>query len=248
MSTTSFNGGMTRYAFSAVIVMLLCASTSAFTGVRFNSYAIKLDAIHRNLYSSGMSGESSSIQFRSQLYSSPAVEMPVGDASSNSTSIAPTIAPKLGFLARLKAILSGKGFGKIQITKESMSTLGLNVLLAYGFVSNVSYITCLILAWVAFGKSTGLSPLVPGQWKKFLLVYAGFFAANNVLRPLRFSFSLTITPLFDKIIDIIEEKTKWSRRASTGVTIFLVNIFCTFFYLFAGLFLATTIAKVPLLP
>jgi hypothetical protein len=148
---------------------------------------------------------------------------------------------------KIKSVLSGNGL-KGSMTKESLSKLGLNVLLAYGFVSNASYITCLILAWVTHGKNTGLSPLVAGQWKKFLVIYGSFFVANNILRPLRFSLSLTLTPLFDRLITTISKKTGFSRRNSTGVSVFLVNIVGSFTYLFLGLFLATSIAKVPLLP
>jgi len=148
---------------------------------------------------------------------------------------------------KVKSVLSGNGLGNLKITKDSLAKLGLNALLAYGFVSNVSYITCVILAWITFGKANGLSPLAAGQWKAFLLVYAGFFAANNVLRPLRFSLSLVITPAFDRIIDALQKRTKLSRPVCTGITVFLVNVCGTFSYLFGGLFVATKIAGVPLL-
>ena len=152
------------------------------------------------------------------------------------------------FLSKLKNLLRMNGQNGVTLDKKGLSKLGLNCLLAYGFVSNVSYITCLILSWITHGKSTGLSPLAPGQWKKFLLVYATFFAVNNVLRPLRFSLSLVITPIFDRAIEKCQKKTGWSTRNSTGFVIFLVNICGTFSYLFGGLFIATTVARVPLLP
>jgi hypothetical protein len=60
-----------------------------------------------------------------------------------------TVVPSL--LNKIKSVLSGNGV-KGSMTKESLSKLGLNVLLAYGFVSNASYITCLILAWVTHGE------------------------------------------------------------------------------------------------
>jgi hypothetical protein len=122
------------------------------------------------------------------------------------------------------------------------------MLLAYGFVSNVSYITCLILAWVSFGRATGLSPLAAGQWKKFLVVYAGFWAFNNIIRPLRFSFSLLLSPGFEKVIDTIQAKTGFKRPVATGITVFLVNFCGTIAFMVGGLSVATAIARVPLLP
>ena len=75
---------------------------------------------------------------------------------------------------KVKSVLQGKDGKGISLSKESLSALGLNALLAYGFVSNVSYITCLILSWISSSKMTGLSPLAPGQWKPFLAIYAGY--------------------------------------------------------------------------
>lgn len=132
------------------------------------------------------------------------------------------------------------------LSKESIAKLGLNALLAYGFVSNISYITCVIIAWVLHGKATGLSPLASGQWKPFLAVYAGLWAANNLLRPLRFSLSLLLTPVFNNFINFVEAKTGFKRATATGIVVFLVNFCGTISYLVFGVLLATSIAGVPL--
>ena len=147
-------------------------------------------------------------------------------------------------------LLIGNGFNNQNIlTKEDLSKLGLNFLLSYGFVSNISYITCIISAWIAHGKKTGLSPLATGQWKGFMSLYIGLWAANNIIRPLRLSIGLFISPNFDKLIDLIQKKLYIKKRSiATGIVIFLVNICLTFSYLFGGLLLATKLAKVPLLP
>ena len=234
----------------AVSFILLCQSTSAFHSsfgklVKPPSHGRSyLDVKVFHPYPSRSS---------SPLFSTSIVDTSIDDGFRNGSSANTTnsnLTSTMSFLDQVKSLLSGNGLGngKFSVNKESISKLGLNVLLAYGFVSNFSYITCLILAWVTHGKSTGLSPLVSGQWKKFLLVYATFFAANNILRPLRFTLSVAITPASDKFIEVVQEKSGWTRRTSTGITIFLVNICGTFMYLFGGLFIATTIAKVPLLP
>mmetsp|Transcript_32029 Transcript_32029/g.71142 ORF Transcript_32029/g.71142 Transcript_32029/m.71142 type:complete len:232 (+) Transcript_32029:96-791(+) len=156
---------------------------------------------------------------------------------------------QLSVLQNLQNLLSGKGWsGNSVVTRASIAAMGLNVLLAYGFVSNASYVTCLILAWVGHGKNSGLSPLAPDQWKPFLLIYAGFFAANNILRPLRLSLSVALSPFFNRMVDKIQQKTKWSRKWSTALLVFMVNIVGTTSYLVGGLFVATKLAGVPLLP
>ena len=243
----------TKRFISAVLFVLLCTSTSAFRSSFGKLVTPQFNGRHspeRTIFHPSLS------RSFSPLFSTSIVDTSIDDGFNNSSSASSTNAavsnspPKMNFLAQVKSLLSGNGLGngKFSVDKESISKLGLNVLLAYGFVSNFSYITCLILAWVTHGKSTGLSPLVSGQWKKFLLVYATFFAANNILRPLRFTLSVAITPAFDKFIELVQKKSGWTRRTSTGVTIFLVNICGTFMYLFGGLLIATTIAKVPLLP
>jgi hypothetical protein len=153
------------------------------------------------------------------------------------------------FFKGIKNLISGKGWnGKGFISKEQLTKLGLNMLLSYGFVSNVSYITCMIIAWVTHGKRYGLSPLAPGQWKAFLLIYSGFWAANNIIRPARFSLALVLSPGFDRIINFFQRKFNWSKPRATALTVFLVNVVGTISYLVFGLLFATKIAKVPLLP
>jgi len=157
-------------------------------------------------------------------------------------------------MTKTKNLFLGNGFTEnTSLTekgavKKALASLGLNALLAYGFVSNVSYITCLILSWVSHGKATGLSPLAQGQWKPFLAIYAGFWAANNLLRPLRFSLSLVITPFFTALIDKVVQKTGFKRPTATGIVVFLVNVCGTISYLILGLLAATTITGVPLRP
>jgi hypothetical protein len=236
------------------IFVMMTSSATAFQKIRYQQMSSRASSrtpirgnFQNDLFFKKCTDDSRSTRSDTRLFSSSIVETSLDDSSGNSTTIIAAPATTSIF-SKLKNLLQGKGFSGASLNKAGLSKLGLNCLLAYGFVSNVSYITCLILAWITHGKSTGLSPLAQGQWKKYLLVYATFFAANNLLRPLRFSLSLAITPAFDKFIDLIQQRTGWTRRNSTAITVFLVNICGTFTYLFGGLFLATTIAKVPLLP
>lgn len=159
----------------------------------------------------------------------------------------------LKLLVKVKNLLMGNGFtedsagGSQVFSRKALAGLGLNAVLAYGFVSNVSYITCLILSWVSHGKLYGISPLAPGQRKNFLAIYGGFWVTNNILRPLRFSLSLVLTPFFNKLVDFVVQKTGFKRPTSTGIVVFLVNFCGTISYLVLGLLLATTMTRTPLL-
>ena len=150
-------------------------------------------------------------------------------------------------ISKVKGKLSDLGLNK-KVSKEDIAKLGLFTLLSYGWVSNVSYITCLIISWIIHGKEHGLSPLAPGQWKSFLTIYAALWAANNVLRPFRVTFALFLAPYFEKWVDVIEKKTGFKRATATAIVIFLFNICGTVSYLVGGLVIATKLAGVPLLP
>lgn len=238
----------------AIIFVIMASSASAFQRIcnhqistRSNSRSSFSGNFQNDLFYKKCSDDVVSARTSSRLHSSAIVDTTFDESAGNSTTVFAAPA-STNIFSKVKNLLQGKGLNGGSLNKAGLSKLGLNCLLAYGFVSNVSYITCLILAWITHGKATGLSPLAQGQWKKYLMVYATFFAANNLLRPLRFSLSLAITPAFDKFIDFIQVRTAWTRRNSTAITVFLVNICGTFTYLFGGLFLATTFAKVPLLP
>ena len=148
---------------------------------------------------------------------------------------------------KVKLSLTKIGWTK-KVSKEDIAKLGLFTLLSYGWVSNVSYITCLIISWIIHGKEYGLSPLASGQWKSFLTIYAALWAANNVLRPFRVTFALFLAPYFEKWVDEVEKRSGFKRATSTGIVIFLFNICGTISYLVGGLFVATKLAGVPLLP
>jgi len=133
-------------------------------------------------------------------------------------------------------------------TKERIAKMGLSALLSYGFVSNMSYCVCVSIAWFGFNKKTGLSPLAPGQWKGFLAVYAGFFALNNVVRPIRLAISVAVSSKFDYAVAYIQKKTKLSRRAAIGVVVFCTNICGTFALMALGITFASFLSGIPIFP
>lgn len=198
------------------------------------------------------------VNFRSKL--SHTLTSTVSSSSSNNQQVmsqcmssdpngSQEVKPKASVLSNITNLLRGRGWNGTSsalLTKESIAKLGLNVLLAYGFVSNFSYVTCIILSWVSHGRMYGLSPRAPGQWKSFLLIYSGFFAANNILRPLRFSLSLAISPFFMQLVERIQTLLRVNKAVATACVVFLVNVVGTTSYLVLGLIVATSIAKVPL--
>jgi hypothetical protein len=58
-------------------------------------------------------------------------------------------------------------------SRHVLAVAGLGAVASYGFVSNATYGTGLAVAWIAFVRQVGRSPLMAGQWKAFLAFYAG---------------------------------------------------------------------------
>lgn len=132
--------------------------------------------------------------------------------------------------------------------RQRLAKAGLSVALSYGWVSNVSYSVTVSLAWYIFSKRTGLSPLAPGQWKSFLAVYAGFYVFNNIVRPVRFAISVSVSLYFDRVVSWIQSKFRVSKGVAVGLTIFLANVVGTIALMCLGISIAATAAGVPVFP
>ena len=129
---------------------------------------------------------------------------------------------------------------------QKLAKMGMSVLLSYGFVSNMSYSITVSLAWYIFSKRTGVSPLAPGQWPKFLAVYAGFYVFNNIVRPLRITLSVYVSTFFDNMVKAAQKRLKCSKGLAIGAIVFFFNIVGTIAAMSAGITLASAASGVPI--
>ncbi|KAL7568401.1 hypothetical protein ACA910_012120 [Epithemia clementina (nom. ined.)] len=132
--------------------------------------------------------------------------------------------------------------------RQRMAKMGLAVMLSYGWVSNMSYCICVSIAWYIFARQTGLSPLAPGQWKKFLAVYAGFYVFQNVIRPFRLAASVAVAPQFEKLVLWVQNRLRVKRGIAITITVLMVNLFGTSIICAGMISLAAGLAGVPVLP
>jgi len=133
-------------------------------------------------------------------------------------------------------------------TRQRLAKLGFSVLLSYGFVSNMSAMIFLSMAWFSFSAKTGLSPLAPGQWKPFTLVYAGFYVLSNLVRPARIAIAIAIGRYFDSILKYLQHKFSLSRSVSIALLVFGANVVLTTLALIGGVSLASILSGVPIRP
>lgn len=135
-----------------------------------------------------------------------------------------------------------------KIDKSKIASLGSACLLSYGFVSNVFYVTSLMLATYTAVKTTGASPLVNSlSMKTFASSYFGLWMIQNFLRPARFAFSIAISPGTDKIVEFFRKYVpNNNKKAAFALTVFCINVVGTFAYMFAGFGLIYALTGVPL--
>ena len=135
-----------------------------------------------------------------------------------------------------------------KIDKKKIASLGSAALLSYGFVSNVFYVTSLMLATYTAVKTTGASPLVNSlSMKTFASSYFGLWMIQNFLRPARFALSVAISPGTDRIVEFFRRYApNKDKKWAFALTVFCINVVGTFAYMFAGFGLIVALTGVPL--
>jgi len=144
----------------------------------------------------------------------------------------------------------------MKFDRDSLSKLGIDAFFCYGLVSNLNAGLTISVAWLTFCQSTGLSPLAPGQWPKFLAIYATIYATfGTVTRPFRMAGSVAVTPLFSRGIKRLqarlpfgETRPKLNRTLAIVIVSIIGNIVCTFLLIGAGIWLAGLVSGVPAFP
>lgn len=135
-----------------------------------------------------------------------------------------------------------------KIDKKKIASLGSAALLSYGFVSNVFYVSSLMLATYTAVKTTGASPLTSSlSMKTFASSYFGFWMIQNFLRPARMALSVAISPGTDKIVEFFRKYAPNNdKKWAFAITVFCINVVGTFAYMFAGFGLIVALTGVPL--
>jgi len=211
----------------------------------------------------GISSASARHRARVGVATERPIQLPAGGrsrececAASGSASFGPEGVGKVSFsspsssssgsvLKRLRAFL-GKGRG---LDRKKIASLGASVLLSYGFVSNVNACTLFTISWIICGRTTGLSPLAAGNWKAFLGIYGGLYLSfGNLLRPVRASLAIVISPLFTNFIKFLQTRFNLKRPVAFGLCVFLVNFLGSIAYFALAITTACFVFKQPLLP
>lgn len=126
------------------------------------------------------------------------------------------------------------------VDKRKLQDLGIGAFIAYGFVSNVNSGIMVVIAWLSHVKQTGMIPFAKGQWKAFLAVYAGLWAVQNFLRPIRIAAAIALTPLVNSMLKNLVEKLGIKRRQAVllmfiGLAVFTMSSLVSAIWILGGI-------------
>mmetsp|Transcript_25786 Transcript_25786/g.35915 ORF Transcript_25786/g.35915 Transcript_25786/m.35915 type:complete len:267 (+) Transcript_25786:93-893(+) len=139
--------------------------------------------------------------------------------------------------------------GGVKLDKQRLAALGMGCLLSYGFISNINVGVLTSIAWASFSMKTGLSPLDPGQWPKFVAVQVGLYAVvGNLLRPVRFGLAISISPLFNRMIAFLQRRFQVNKTTAIFLNVLFFNVIVNIMFMCSGIYLASKIAGVPAIP
>lgn len=140
--------------------------------------------------------------------------------------------------------------------RATLQTLGVDFVFTYGIVSNMNVALTASLAWAAFSRATGLSPLAPGASKGYFAAYAAIYLSlGTVLRPVRMALAVSVTPLYTmavaKVRDRLpfgESRPKLNRTLAIITISVLLNIVGLVTLTALGAWIASLVTGVPMFP
>ncbi|CAJ1953498.1 unnamed protein product [Cylindrotheca closterium] len=100
------------------------------------------------------------------------------------------------------------------IDAKRISNLGVSFALSYSMISQINASITFSVAWYLSSKRTGLSPLVPGEWKSLLTAYATIYGIIQVLKPFRVAAAIGMSKLSKEFLDATEKKLNCKRRTA----------------------------------
>ena len=140
--------------------------------------------------------------------------------------------------------------------RATLQTLGVDFVFTYGIVSNLNVALTASLAWAAFSRATGLSPLAPGQLKGYGAAYAAIYLSlGTVLRPVRMALAVSVTPLYTMAVSKVrarlpfgESRPKLNRTLAIITISVLLNLVGLVTLTALGAWIASLVTGVPMFP
>jgi hypothetical protein len=73
----------------------------------------------------------------------------------------------------------------------------------------------------------GVTPFAGGQWASFTARVAGLLALQQLLRPLRFSCAVALTPVVNRLMTALQERFKLKKQTAVGLMFLALALLTT---------------------
>jgi hypothetical protein len=81
------------------------------------------------------------------------------------------------------------------------------------------------MSWLTVVKQTGLTPLDPGMWPRFLGIYAAMYVSiGSIMRPLRLTAALAAAPFFNAFLDKLQKTFRVNKAVAFGMMLCLIAV------------------------
>jgi len=139
------------------------------------------------------------------------------------------------FLSRL-----GDWWRRHKIDKKQLSKMGVLCGFAYGLLSSINAALLITISTYRAMATTGASPLTSSAaLKQFGISYAGLYVISNLIRPLRVSLAIALTPAYEKFTQAVQRFFRCERWLAITIIVILTNVVGTCCLLYCGLKLAS---------
>lgn len=102
------------------------------------------------------------------------------------------------------------------VDPSKLKSLGVPFVLSYSILGNISGAIYISSAWYLSCKRTGLSPLVPGQWKSLLNAWSAVYIVAQFIKPFRVAGAICMSKQSAKYLEMTKKKLNCSQRVAIG--------------------------------
>ena len=111
---------------------------------------------------------------------------------------------------------------KFGVDKSKAAKTGIAFMLSYTMISKITIATTFSVAWYVASKTTGLSPLAPGNWKALVAAYGSLCPIVALLQPFRVTLAAALTKKTDDLLVKTQHRLLCSRKTAIMMQVMLI--------------------------
>mmetsp|Transcript_21975 Transcript_21975/g.24329 ORF Transcript_21975/g.24329 Transcript_21975/m.24329 type:complete len:460 (-) Transcript_21975:166-1545(-) len=133
-----------------------------------------------------------------------------------------------------------------EMDHNAIQKLGVSFALSYNVLSSLNGALSFSAAWYISCKRTGLSPLVPGQWRSLLASYGMIYGLIQVLKPFRVAAAIGMSKMSAEYLEMTQTRFRCSRGTAIASQ-FMMSQLMMCLCASAGVTIVSLVTGVPIL-